>query len=239
MVYDRNLQALVDKVFPHFAEQVDIHPCSTFDIGFSFRLDHNSLPCCQDKILEEQFYATCEQEEAANNSNLVVRSRLLPQSAPVKRQLPVQDNGKHNPNKKPNNSESSGSSKGAPVSVGSAPAQDVQGLTLRVIPFEDSSSTIPPADALPSLTKPLLRVTARSVTVDKIQRFIHKRMGVPSTFCPADIELLRDGIVLDQTSTITELPIPPPTDDGTGAIAVATQVAKAESVIILAYRKKS
>jgi len=53
-----------------------------------------------------------------------------------------------------------------------------EGLTLRVAPAEpDGGCSGGGAEqALPALLKPLLRVSARTVSVDKIQRFIHKRM---------------------------------------------------------------
>ena len=100
-----------------------------------------------------------------------------------------------------------------------------EGLTLRVVPSvlkSDGDTT----QALPALLKPLLRVSARSVGVDKIQRFIHKRMlaqteanvdasGVP----PEDIEIIRDGTPLKATAVISGDP------------------SAADGVIILHYRR--
>lgn len=88
-------------------------------------------------------------------------------------------------------------------------------LQLRVLPFdEDTSSTALTSAAptqssiLPSLLKPLLRVKAKSVSVAKVQRFIHKRMSLiaPPDFPPEAIEILRNGVVQPPDSSISQMP---------------------------------
>ena len=191
----------------------------------------------QDKILEEQFYATCEQEEEINNqSNMLVRPRLFPQSAP-KRQLVSVDNNNSHPNKKVSLKSSSGTSSSKCI----PPVDDSIGLTLRVVPYNTTSSNsdIPSSfatTALPSLTKPLLRVSANSVSLDKIQRFIHKRMGAPSTFAPDDIEILMDGVIQLASSSISHYPILDSTVLS-GLDASVKPQSLTEKVIILTYRQ--
>lgn len=94
-------------------------------------------------------------------------------------------------------------------------AGEKEELTLRVLPFdEDSSSTAltsaAPAHSsiLPSLVRPLLRVKAKSVSVAKVQRFIHKRMSLnaPPDFPPEAIEILRNGVVQPPDSSISQMP---------------------------------
>lgn len=202
---------------------------------FSFEVGYIHAMVChlpkQDKILEDQFYASCEQEEETNGQNsMIVRPRLFPQSA-HKRQLVVADSSKFPSSKKAThkiNNGSSSSGKGNPV------GEDCIGLTLRVVPFDTGSSTSP--SALPSLTKPLLRVSANTVSVDKIQRFIHKRMGVPSDFASDDIEILRDGVAQLASSSISHHPSVTCMTVTVGGIDTKPP-SLSENVIILAYRK--
>ena len=126
----------------------------------------------------------------------------------------------------------------APAPVESVEAQEIfLGLTLRVVPCDVNSSTTSTELLLPSLSKPLLRVTARSVGVDKIQRFIHKRMSAQMQTQPGDaegaistagllpehIEILRDGTPMQATASISNSSVAA----GKGA----------DDVIILHYRR--
>jgi hypothetical protein len=106
-----------------------------------------------------------------------------------------------------------------------------EGLTLRVAAAEPDGGG-GTEQALPALLKPLLRVSARTVSVDKIQRFIHKRMlaqaeaaagGGGGIVPPEDIEILRDGVSLQATAVI----------GGGGGPSVG-----ADGVILLHYRRR-
>ena len=211
-----------------------IHNITT-EVGYVITEDHYFNN--QDKILEDQFYDTCEQEEESNNqNNMLVRPRLFPQSAP-KRQITSLDNNKPYPDKKACLKSSSGTSSSKSI----PPGDDSIGLTLRVVPYNPVSSTSDTPSsfaisALPSLTKPLLRVSASSVSLDKIQRFIHKRMGAPSTFAPDDIEILRDGVIQLASSSISHYPILDSTILS-GLDASVKPPLLPEKVIILTYRQ--
>lgn len=124
-----------------------------------------------------------------------------------------------------------------------AAAEEFQGLTLRVVPFDGDSSSDPlvstehepvRSSALPSLVKPLLRVSAKSVSVAKVQRFIHKRMSAiaPPDFPPEAIEILRNGVVQPATSSISQIPL---VRDG-GSDTKTLQSAS-DGVIVLGYRR--
>jgi hypothetical protein len=109
-----------------------------------------------------------------------------------------------------------------------------EGLTLRVVPFDgDSSHDATKSSVLPTLYRPLLRVSAKSVSVAKVQRFIHKRMSAdaPPEFPPEAIEILRNGVVQPPTSSISQTP-----KDGGGTNTNASQSAS-EGVILLTYRR--
>lgn len=244
VVYDRNLQALVDKIFPHFAQQVQINLklCQTY-VSSSI-INHRIFLHLKDKLLEDQFYAACDKEDAAS-VNATGRPRLLPPPT-NKRTLPNSESD--HPSKKVSravNQSSSSSSISQPSSSSGAGAVKKAGseevvdganpLTLRVAPLGPSltSPGSPTAllTVLPALTRPLLRVTSKSVSVAKIQRFIHKRMGENVAFPPEDIEILRDGVVQSATALISRT-------DGLGGSSSETSTStSSDSVINLQYRK--
>lgn len=130
---------------------------------------------------------------------------------------------------------SSSSGTGAVKKVGTEEVVDgANALTLRVEPL-DASLTSPGSPSalltlLPALTRPLLRVTSKSVSVAKIQRFIHRRMGENVAFPPEDIEVLRDGVVQSATALISRL------DKQSGGGETSTSTSS-DLVVNLQYRK--
>jgi hypothetical protein len=68
-------------------------------------------------------------------------------------------------------------------------------------PFNIGST---PSYILPALTKPLLRVSTKTVSIDKIRKFIYKRMGSLPSLSANDIEILRDGVLLDVSTPISQ-----------------------------------
>jgi hypothetical protein len=109
-----------------------------------------------------------------------------------------------------------------------------EGLTLRVLPFDgDAAPNATQSSVLPSLFRPLLRVSAKSVSVAKVQRFIHKRMSAdsPPEFPPEAIEILRNGVVQPPTSSISHMP------KGEGSNDTNASQFASEGVILLNYRR--
>jgi hypothetical protein len=175
VVYDRNLQALVDKIFPHYA--------------------------IEDKKLE----AKLNGDEYGSTLNYPDVNEPSSASYSNKRQK-----------------------------VDKAKLLEGDGLTLRVVPHNTSSNDSSTSDTaspsgssgsksgsqLPQLAKPLLRVCSKTVAIDKIQRFIYKRLNFPPEFNAKDIEILRDGILLDSTKPVAQYPDCP-----------------SDAVIVLTYRR--
>ena len=130
---------------------------------------------------------------------------------------------------------------------GDAKAMDeFSGLTLRVVPYDPSpspsSSNTDGTSSLLSLqesilaplTRPHLKVNGKTVAVDQIQRFIHKRLGGPESFLPKAIEILRDGVIQHSSWRIGQLPHSP---SGV-VIDTPNPSARPDGTIILAYRRK-
>lgn len=147
-------------------------------------------------------------------------------------------------------SSSSGNRTAPPSNKSSAASGDAKavdefsGLTLRVVPYEPSPSSSN-TDGTPSqlslqestlapLTRPLLKVNGKTVAVDQIQRFIHKRLGGPEAFLPKAIEILRDGVIQHSSWRIGQLPHSP---SGV-VIDTPNPSARPDGTIILAYRRK-
>lgn len=149
---------------------------------------------------------------------------------------------------------SSGNRTALPGNKSSSASGDVKaedefsGLTLRVVPYEPSPSPASSSssnDGTPSLlslqesilaplTRPLLKVNGKTVAVDQIQRFIHKRLGGPDAFLPKAIEILRDGVIQHSSWRIGRLPHSP-----SGVISdTPNPSARPDGTIILAYRRK-
>ena len=273
VVFDRNLQAIVDKVFPQFAEQerlLDEQATSSSshtnsrsgtsaggdtsvaglgaDGASSVGADGNQLPRPQlfpQTGAQKRSYAHIEGTSGSTfinqgsiKSSLYSHqlSQLAQHTQPVKRQ--ALGGTYHGSSSNGSGGRQLGSYHAPALAAAVEPVdahEPFMGLTLRVVPCDVDSSATPTERILPSLSKPLLRVTARSVGIDKIQRFIHKRMlaqiqthpdcaGAVSTvgLIPEHIEILRDGIPMQATSSI---------GSRTGAGAAA------EDVIVLHYRK--
>ena len=149
-------------------------------------------------------------------------------------------------------SSSSGNRTALPNKKSSSASGDVKavdefsGLTLRVVPYEPSHSpSSSTTDGTPSLlslqeatlaplTRPLLKVNGKTVAVDQIQRFIHKRLGGPEAFLPKAIEILRDGVIQHSSWRLGQLPHSP-----SGVIIdTPNPSARPDGTIILAYRRK-
>lgn len=262
VVYDRNLQALVDKIFPNFSLQVLLHD---YWSSCTFLCTVNDFSCrifnTQDKFLEEQFNAAYDHEEASNNMY------DLPQVTrpPISLKRPLQQEINKSvlpPTKKPQLSGSTSSTTNSSSSVNrsalssnkspsaggdSKAVEEFSGLTLRVVPYEPSSNPIssdtarsptsllsPQESALAPLTRPLLKVNGTTVAVDQIQRFIHKRLGGPEAFLPKAIEILRDGVIQHSSWRIGQTPHLP----NDSVIDVPHSSARPDGTIILAYRRK-
>ena len=215
----------------------------------------------QEKVLEEQFYIAYENEESINIAQK--KSQLLPQPA-LKRPLVPDFKAPSNPSKKPTPASSSGSSSagtGTATGAGSVtsiipsssstraiagketadvvPAgEEFQGLTLRVLPSDEDTSpdalVSTQSSILPSLTRPLLRVSSESVSVAKVQKYIHKRLSINATdeFPPEAIEILRNGVVQPGTSSICRIPF-----DGDGSTDTKPHQSASDGAIVLTYRR--
>ena len=219
----------------------------------------------QDKLLEEQFNAAYDHEEASNS--MFDLPQVTRQPSSLKRPLQHESNkGVLPPTKKPQSSGTSTSVAGSSssgnrsaitsnrssstsASRDSKPVEEFSGLTLRVVPFDPSSSSMPlssntaetPASILSlqesilaPLTRPLLKVNGKTVAVDQIQRFIHKRLGGPDAFSPKAIEILREGVVQHSSWRIGQIPHLP----NGGIVDAPNSSARPDGTIILAYRRK-
>lgn len=139
------------------------------------------------------------------------------------------------------------SNKSSAASGDAKAVDEFSGLTLRVVPYEPStspSSSSSNTDGTPSLlslqestlaplTRPLLKVNGKTVAVDQIQRFIHKRLGGPEAFLPKAIEILRDGVIQHSSWRIGQLPHSPNV-----VVDTPNPSARPDGTIILAYRRK-
>jgi hypothetical protein len=138
------------------------------------------------------------------------------------------------------------SNRSSAVSGDAKAVDEFSGLTLRVVPYEPSPSpSSSNTNGTPSLlslqestlaplTRPLLKVNGKTVAVDQIQRFIHKRLGGPEAFLPKAIEILRDGVIQHSSWRIGQLPHSP---SGV-VIETPNPSARPDGTIILAYRRK-
>ena len=262
VVYDRNLQALVDKIFPNFSLQVLLHDYwSSCTFLYTVNVFSNRIFNTQDKLLEEQFNAAYDHEEASNN--VYDLPQVTRQPISLKRPLQQEINKSVlPPAKKPKlsgNTSSTGgasssgnrsalsSNKSSSAGGDSKAVEEFSGLTLRVVPYEPSSNPISSdtansstsllslqESALAPLTRPLLKVNRTTVAVDQIQRFIHKRLGGPEAFLPKAIEILRDGVVQHSSWRIGQTPHSP----NASVIDAPNSSARPDGTIILAYRRK-
>ena len=139
------------------------------------------------------------------------------------------------------------SNRSSSTGVDSKAVEEFTGLTLRVVPYEPSSVLVSSntvgaptshlsleESTLAPLTRPLLKVNGKTVAVDQIQRFIHKRLGGPEAFLPKAIEILRDGVVQHPSWRIGQIHHSPIVEN----VGVPTSSAGPDSTIILAYRRK-